>query len=121
MSARAVVLLLGLLPAHGDPAMAPPMMLGEPPPPPPALVAGLRSLLSGLEGCDAPCFERAEDWFEQAAKWGARCVASMVRLGLADSFVGALALGREGEAEVRRRLSTVKTTVTPEPKQHDEL
>ena len=48
-------------------------------------------------------------------------VRSMVRLGLADSFVGALALAAPGESEVRRRLSTVSTTVTPRHGQHAEL
>ena len=101
----------------------PPMhnLLGVPPPPPPALVAGLRSALAGVPGCDAPCLERAEDWFEQAERWGAHDVRSMVRLGLADSFVGALALAAPGESEVRRRLSTVSTTVTPRHGQHAEL
>jgi hypothetical protein len=93
-------------------------MLAEPPPPPPSLVAGLRSLLADVPGCDTPCLERGEDWFEQAAKWGATSVVSMVRLGLIDSFVGALTIPPHGEAEVRRRLSEVTTTLTPE---HSEL
>ena len=99
----------------------PPMhhLLAEPPPPPPSLVAGLRSLLRSLDGCDASCLERGEDWFEQARKWGASSVQSMVRLGLIDSFVGALALPARAEEEVRRRLSLVSTVVTLE--QHDEL
>ena len=101
-------------------AQPPPMhnLLGEPPPPPPRLVAGLRSTLTGVLGCNAACLERAEDWFEQAGKWGAHSVQSMVRLGLTDSFVGALALDDIGSREVRHRLSMVPTTLQPE---HSEL
>lgn len=89
-------------------------LIGAPPPPPPALVAGLRSTLSGVPGCDAACLERGEDWFEQATRWGADSVTDMVRLGLVDSFAGALALSSAGEAEVRRRLSSVSTTLRPQ-------
>ena len=106
-------------------------MLGAPPPPPPALVAGLRSLLADLpdgaggSGCDAACRERAEDWFEQATRWGASSVASMVRLGLQPSFVQSLAVGEPAAAEVRRRLEEVDTTlappVTPPARGWDEL
>ena len=112
-----------VLPSQSEellPSAPPPMhhMLPEPLPPPPALVAGLRSLLSALDGCDAACLERGEDWFEQGVKWGASSVASMVRLGLQESFVGALSLPTEGADEVRRRLRTISTTVAPE---HSEL
>ena len=114
-------LLLPTLLATRVTAPAPPPMhnlLSQPPPPPPALVAGLRSTISGIEGCDAPCFERAEDWFEQAQRWGAHDIVSMVRLGLVESFVGALTLPPDGEAEIRRRLGAVSTTLSPE---HTEL
>ena len=93
--------------------------LGAPPPPPPALVAGLRSLLSGVQHCDAACQERAEDWFEQAKKWGATSVVSMKRLSLADSFLGALSLPPEGKAEVQRRLGEISIAVAPQS--HEEL
>ena len=85
-------------------------MLGAPPPPPPALVAGLRSLLSDLLGCDTPCKERGEDWFEQGRKWGAHSVQSMARLGLIDSFVGALDLPPEvfAGSNIQYTLNTAK-------------
>ena len=86
--------------------------LPAPPPPPPALAAGLRALLLDT-ACDVPCRERAEDWFEQAAKWGAHNVVSMVRLGLEDNFLGALALSEDNLRELRRRLSKVSTTLAP--------
>ena len=102
-------------------ASAPPLpgaaLLMPPPPPPPKLVAGLRSLLNDVPGCDSPCLERAEDWFEQAERWGATNVASMVRLSLQDNFVVSLTLSANGQAEIHRRLSTVKTTLVP----HDEV
>ena len=41
-------------------------------------------------------------------------VTDMVRLGLIDSFVGALALDAAGDAEVRLRLSSVSTTLHTE-------
>ena len=75
------------------------------------MVAGLRSLLRQVPGCDTPCFERAEDWFEHAARWGATNVESMVRLGLSDNLVASLALPPKGEEEIGRRLRTVSTTV----------
>lgn len=108
------------------PRAPPPMgrMLGAPPPPPPKLVGGLRSLLDGIEGCGAPCCERAEDWFEHAAKWGATNVVDVVRLELVDLFVGALALGhRAAEEMVRERLAHISTTIVPEtvPSARDEL
>ena len=94
------------------------MALGAPPPPPPRLVAGLRGLLRDIPRCSAACMERAEDWFEQAERWGATSVESMVRLALADNFVNALALPPESAAEVTARLRTVQTTITPV---HDEV
>ena len=113
-----IFFLLFVVPRAGStpqPRAPPPMnnLLGEPAPPPPALVAGLRSLLLNVPGCDTPCLERGEDWFEQGMKWGASSVTSMVRLGYVDAFVGALALPPEGDAEVRRRCSEVVTTLTP--------
>eukprot|EP00966_Prymnesium_polylepis_P273508 6317983-Prymnesium_polylepis.2 len=86
--------------------------LPAPPPPPPALVAGLRGLLEN-SGCDTPCRERAEDWFEQAHKWGADSVVSMVRLGLEEGFLRALALPPGDISVLRERLKHVPTTVVP--------
>ena len=94
------------------------LALGAPPPPPPALVAGLRGLLRDVPGCHAACVERAEDWFEQAVRWGATSVESMVRLQLADHFLSSLSLIEEGETVVSRRLSKVGTTLAP---RHDEI
>lgn len=108
-------------PPPPPPAAPPPVMrnaLGAPPPPPPALVAGLRSLLSGIDGCRAACMERAEDWFEQANKWGATSVVSMVRLELTESFLKALALSPETTSLVKQRLGRISTTVAAT---HDEL
>lgn len=110
--------LIAAHPTPPSPPKAPSTLLGAPPPPAPALVAGLRSLLdnlggSNIGGCDAACRERAEDWFEQAEKWGARSVESMVRLGLQPSFLLALNLDAGTEETVRSRLRQVDTSLTP--------
>lgn len=116
-----LAMAVGATSSAAAPPVAPPPIggnyLGAPPPPPPALVAGLRSLLD-MPGCNAACGERAEDWFEQAARWGATSVESMVRLGLTDPFVAALAIEAEYSDEVRRRLAKVNTALAPG---HDEL
>ena len=105
-------------------ASAPPpagTALGAPPPAAPPLVAGLRKLLTDVPGCHAPCVERAEDWFEQARRWGASSVESMVRLGLVQNFASSLALDPEAEDIVLHRLSQVPTVLAPKaPKMHDE-
>jgi len=94
--------------------------IGAPPVPPPRTVAGLRALLDGVEGCGAPCRERAEDWLEQAAGWGAAGIEDVVRLELSEQLVVSLALpeGGSGQQAVRERLARVDTTVVAP---HDEV
>ena len=58
--------------------------------------------------------ERAEDWFEQANRWGATSVESMVRLELQNSLVRTLDLSAAAEEEVWRRLAKVDTTLKAE-------
>ena len=68
--------------------------------------------------CDAPCRERAEDWFEQALNnRGVASIQDVVRLGYADELVGAMAAPAAAD-EIRARLSRVDTTLAPV---HDEL
>ena len=114
-----VLVAVGADAPPGTKAPPPPgaALLGAPPPPPPRLVAGLRSLLVDVPGCGAPCQERAEDWFEQAERWGATNVVSMVRLGLSENFLAALAVAPSSTEAIRLRLSTVKTTIVP----HEDL
>ena len=101
-------------------ARAPPplgRLIDAPPPPAPKLIPGLRSLLADTP-CDAPCRERAEDWFEQALNnRGVASIQDVVRLGYADELVGAMAAPAAAD-EIRVRLSRVDTTLAPV---HDEL
>ena len=101
-------------------ARAPPplgRLIDAPPPPAPKLIPGLRSLLADTP-CDAPCRERAEDWFEQALNnRGVASIQDVVRLGYADELVGAMAAPAAAD-EIRARLSRIDTTLAPV---HDEL
>ena len=77
-------------------------LIDAPPPPAPKLIPGLRSLLADT-ACDAPCRERAEDWFEQALNnRGVASIQDVVRLGYADELVGAMAAPAAAD-EIRRR------------------